>query len=275
MSVVVGGARPRATCRQQSPMERETSTHAPSQDGADDVTVAASPESGPQVVDAVAAPAPETKRARKAGSRGADKRADSGESEGSIDPALVSNLEALIISLDRPVQPVRLAQGLGLLPMPEEDDQAPVEGPVAKAAIRQVERAIATLNEQYSATQRAFRIEHLAGGYRVMTLAAYAPILATFHKRQTSSKLSRAAVETLAIIAYKQPLTKAELEAIRGVSCGEVLKTLLEKRLVTVKGRAEELGRPLLYGTTADFLKLFGLASIKDLPSPTELKLST
>jgi segregation and condensation protein B len=159
--------------------------------------------------------------------------------------------------------------------MPEEDDQAPMEGPVAKAAVRQVERAIAALNGQYAASQRAFRIEHLAGGYRVMTLAAYAPILAAFHKRQTSSKLSRAAVETLAIIAYKQPLTKAELEAIRGVSCGEVLKTLLEKRLVTVKGRAEELGRPLLYGTTTDFLKLFGLASIKDLPSPTELKLST
>ncbi len=198
------------------------------------------------------------------------------EAEAPLDPALGGTLEAIIISLDRPVQPLRLAQGLGLLPESEgESDVVPVEGPVAKAAVRLVERVIANLNDQYEQSHRSFRIESVAGGYRVMTLAGFAAILATFHKRQASSKLSRAGVETLAIIAYKQPLTKAELEAIRGVSCGEVLKTLLERRLVTVKGRAEELGRPLLYGTTTDFLKLFGLASIKDLPSPTELRLTT
>ena len=82
----------------------------------------------------------------------------------------------------------------------------------------------------------------------------------------------RAAVETLAIIAYKQPITRAQLEAIRGVSCGEVIKSLMDRRIITIKGRAEELGRPMLYGTTRQFLDHFGLASIKDLPTVQELK---
>lgn len=186
---------------------------------------------------------------------------------------LVPQLEAILMSLDRPVPGARLAQGLGLIPGADEGSEIAAEGPVAKAAVKHVDQVIASLNAQYEASNRAFRIELLAGGYRVMTLPTFAGVLAAFHKRQTSAKLSRAAVETLAIIAYKQPLTRAELEAIRGVGCGEVLKTLLEKRLVTIKGRAEELGRPLLYGTTTEFLKHFGLSSIKDLPSPTELKL--
>ncbi|MFO0858047.1 MAG: SMC-Scp complex subunit ScpB [Phycisphaerales bacterium] len=186
---------------------------------------------------------------------------------------LLPQLEAILMSLDRPVPGPRLAQGLGLIPGADDASDAVPEGPVAKAAMKHVEQLVASLNAQYEASNRAFRIELLAGGYRVMTLPAFAGVLAAFHKRQTSAKLSRAAIETLAIIAYKQPLTRAELEAIRGVGCGEVLKTLLEKRLVTIKGRAEELGRPLLYGTTTEFLKHFGLSSIKDLPSPTELKL--
>ncbi len=189
---------------------------------------------------------------------------------------LTPKLEAILMSLDRPVPGLRIAQGLGLIPGAEDaSDALPEvpEGPVAKVAVKHVEQVVASLNAQYESSNRAFRVELLAGGYRVMTLPAFAGVLATFHKRQSSAKLSRAAVETLAIIAYKQPLTRAELEAIRGVGCGEVLKTLLEKRLVTIKGRAEELGRPLLYGTTTEFLKHFGLSSIKDLPSPTELKL--
>jgi len=85
--------------------------------------------------------------------------------------------------------------------------------------------------------------------------------VAAFHKARAGGRLSRAAVETLAIIAYKQPLTRAQLEAIRGVSCGEVLRSLLERRLVEIKGRAEELGRPLLYGTGKPFLDAFGARS--------------
>ena len=192
-----------------------------------------------------------------------------------VDMLLAPHLEALLISLDRPTPAERLAQGLGLLPIPESDDNQPVDKALLSIAEEQIAMLVAELNKQFDATQRSFRVELLAGGYRVMTLPAYAQTLAIFHKRQTSAKLSRPAVETLAIIAYKQPMTRAELESIRGVSCGEVLKTLLEKRLVTIKGRAEELGRPMLYGTTTQFLNHFGLASIKDLPAPTELKLST
>jgi len=140
------------------------------------------------------------------------------------------------------------------------------------AGIERVEAAVAALNAQYEATGRAFRIERVSDGYRVMTLPVYGETIAAFHRARTGGRLTRAGVETLAIIAYKQPLTRAELEAIRGVSCGEVLKTLIERRLVTVKGRAEELGRPMLYGTTKGFLDQFGLASVKDLPTLAELK---
>jgi len=105
-----------------------------------------------------------------------------------------------------------------------------------------------------------------------MTLPQYAETLAEFHRSRLSGKLSRASIETLAIIAYKQPITRAQLEAIRGVSCGEVLKSLMERRIITIKGRAEELGRPMLYATTKQFLDHFGLANIKDLPTMAELR---
>src|SRR6185295_17703128 len=118
---------------------------------------------------------------------------------------------------------------------------------------------------------RAFRVESVAGGYRILTLPEFAPVVAAFHKARASNRLSKAAVESLAIVAYRQPVTRAQLEAIRGVACGEVLKSLMDRRLVTIKGRAEELGRPILYGTTKEFLDTFGLDSIKSLPSAAEL----
>ena len=191
-----------------------------------------------------------------------------------VNPARARELEAVLISLDRAIQPAKLAAGLGLVPGHDDAGGEPAaEGPALRAAVKQIEAMVSHLNGEYEATGRSFRVELLAGGYRVMTLPAYAQTLAAFHRSRASTKLTRAAIEALAIIAYKQPITRAELEAIRGVSCGEVLKTLLERRLVTVKGRAEELGRPMLYGTTAQFLQHFGLASIKDLPQPGELQL--
>lgn len=197
------------------------------------------------------------------------------------DPALAAHLEAVLVSLDRPVQPARVAEALGLLPMPpagqdeqEGESSAPSKADAARAQ-RQIEGLVRLLNDAYEQSGRAFRIELLAGGYRLMTLPQFAGTLSLFHKSKAQGKLSRAAVETLAIVAYKQPITRAELEAIRGVACGEVLKTLLERRLVTIRGRAEELGRPMLYGTTTQFLATFGLASIKDLPPPSELKLGS
>jgi segregation and condensation protein B len=181
-------------------------------------------------------------------------------------------LEAILLSVDRPVAPERLAEGLGLVKAKGEGNEAVCDPAELAAGAAVIAEAVKLLNEQYTQSGRAFRIESVAGGHRLMTLPAFADRIAQYHSTRLSGKLSRAAIETLAIVAYKQPLTKAALEAIRGVSCGEVLKTLMDRRLVTIKGRAEELGRPMLYGTTKQFLDQFGLASIKDLPAPGEFK---
>jgi segregation and condensation protein B len=176
--------------------------------------------------------------------------------------AVEGGVEAVLLTADRPVSAARLGEALGL----GADEQGKGKKPGA------VQQAVDSLNKTYEATGRSFRIESVAGGYRVMTLPEHARVLAAFHGGRATSRLSRAAVETLAIIAYKQPITRATLESVRGVACGEVLRSLLERRLVTITGRAEELGRPILYGTSREFLDVFGLASLKDLPSVAEFQ---
>ena len=104
----------------------------------------------------------------------------------------------------------------------------------------------------------------------MMTRAEHASVIAAMHRTRASTRLSKPALETLAIIAYRQPITRAELEAIRGVACGEVVRSLMERKMVKITGRAEELGRPMLYGTTRQFLDTFGLSNLKDLPKPEE-----
>jgi segregation and condensation protein B len=193
--------------------------------------------------------------------------------DGSIEPSLIAPaIEAILMSLDKPVRITRLAEALGLWHARDADDdpEAEVSGSGADA----IREAVDELNETYERTGRSFRIESVAGGYRIMTLPEFSDALGAFHASRSSAKLSRAALETLAIVAYKQPITRAQLEAIRGVACGEVLRTLLERRLLAIVGRAEELGRPMLYGTSKRFLETFGLKSIKDLPSAAELRLS-
>ncbi len=190
---------------------------------------------------------------------------------------LAPKVEALLMSVDRAIPTDRIAVAIGLVPEDAQvaDDHVlrpPMDAKAREDALATVDEAISQLNAAYEQTGRSFRIARLAGGHRVTTLATFASVIANFHRQRLSSKLSRPAVETLAIIAYRQPITRAELESIRGVACGEVLKSLIDRRLVTIKGRAEELGRPLLYGTTKQFLDQFGLASIKDLPAPTELR---
>jgi segregation and condensation protein B len=135
-----------------------------------------------------------------------------------------------------------------------------------------VRQMIADLNEEYSKQDRPFRIVQIAGGYQFATLTEYSEWLGKLYKEQGRRKLSQSGIETLAIVAYKQPITKAEIEKIRGVNCDYVLKTLLEKELVTIMGRAESVGRPLFYGTTREFLKHFGLNDITDLPRPREIE---
>ena len=178
--------------------------------------------------------------------------------EGEPIPGIDAAVEAMLLSVDRPIPAAKIAEPLTPL----------MDTGVSPNA---VEAAIARLNRHYDGTDRAFRIEPVSGGYRLMTRPEHAPVIAAMHRARASTRLSRASLETLAIIAYRQPMTRAELEAIRGVACGEVLRSLLERRMIKITGRAEELGRPMLYGTTAQFLDAFGLANIKDLPKPDDL----
>jgi segregation and condensation protein B len=162
-------------------------------------------------------------------------------------------LEALLLSTHHPLTAGRLAELLDL------------------ETTKPLRKAIKALNEQYASTDRSFRIEQVAGGFQILTLPEHGDLLKRFHQKEVDAKLTKAAIETLAIIAYKQPILRADVEAIRGVACGETIRSLMEKRLVKIAGRAEEPGRPILYGTTKRFLELFGLNSIKDLPQPEAL----
>ena len=202
-----------------------------------------------------------------------DKRPEGGVVEPKVEASLPASVEAILLSLDKPISAGKLAEALGIL-APEQPKSRKKKGEdvVDESAAGVIDRAVGELNGVYDETGRAFRIEKVAGGYRIMTRPEFAPVLAAFHKARGGNRLGKAAVETLSIIAYKQPITRAHLEAIRGVGCGEILRSLLERRLITIKGRAEELGRPMLYGTTKEFLDAFGLSTLKDLPTAAELQ---
>jgi segregation and condensation protein B len=134
-----------------------------------------------------------------------------------------------------------------------------------------VEVLVAELREEYDSEERAFTIVEIAGGYQVLTRPEYASLLERYDTVPLTTRLSSAALETLAIIAYRQPVGRAEVEEIRGVGAGGVLKTLLERGLIEVVGRGEGLGRPLLYGTAPEFLAHFGFRSLEELPRSDEL----
>ena len=134
-----------------------------------------------------------------------------------------------------------------------------------------VEEAIQELNAVYSESERAFEIRELGEGYQLLTRADFAPYLERFDTVPRPSRLSEPALETLAIIAYRQPIGRIEMEYIRGVSSAGVIRTLQDRALVDVVARGEGLGRPLLYGTTQRFLEHFGFRSLEDLPRPEEL----
>lgn len=136
----------------------------------------------------------------------------------------------------------------------------------------EIEEAIQALKDRYE--DEAFSIEPLkiAGGYQFLTKGAYHNTIGIYLKQTMKKRLSRSALETLSIIAYKQPVIKSELERIRGVSCDYAIQKLLEKELVAILGRSEGPGRPLLYGTSEKFMDYFGLKSLEDLPKPKEFK---
>jgi segregation and condensation protein B len=178
-----------------------------------------------------------------------DSESDSDDSAAAGDVQIdLRTLEALLFSTHHPLTAGRLAEMLEL------------------ESTKPIRRAIKELNEQYVGGDRSFRVEQVAGGYQLLTLPEFGEVLKKLHQREVDAKLTKAALETLAIIAYKQPILRVDIEAIRGVACGETIRNLMEKHLVKIAGRAEVPGRPILYGTTRRFLELFGLNSTKDLP---------
>ena len=163
-------------------------------------------------------------------------------------------VEAILFAHDGPVTLEMLAGAL------------PAEDP---AALRE---AIAEVGREYRESGRSFEVVRIAGGYQICTGERWAGWVARFQRGNRRVRLSRAAVETLAIIAYRQPIARTEMEDIRGVDTGGVLHTLLERNLITVKGRSRGIGRPLLYGTTGEFLEYFGLDRLENLPRLDEIE---
>ncbi len=162
-------------------------------------------------------------------------------------------VEALLFASDAPLSAADIARSE---PEVSEDD---------------VTAAIEALRAEYDETERAFGVFELAGGYQILTRPEFVPYLERFATVGRPARVSQAALEALAIVAYRQPIGRAEIEEIRGVGSAGVLRTLAERDLIEVVGRGEGLGRPLLYGTTPRFLEHFGYGSLEDLPRPEEL----
>ena len=162
--------------------------------------------------------------------------------------ARLALIEAALVAADEPLSARRLAAVAAL------DDAT------------EARRLVRKLQALYEQEGSAFQVEELAGGFQLLTRPQYHPWLTRLRRSGFDLRLSSAARETLAIVAYRQPIMRADIEAVRGVQCGDVLRMLMEKGLLRIAGRHDSLGRPVLYGTTKKFLRLFGLMSLKDLP---------
>jgi segregation and condensation protein B len=160
-------------------------------------------------------------------------------------------VEALIVAAGEPVSAARIAE---IVPGLEAEDVAGI---------------VAELKREYEEQGRALEIWDVAGGFQLRTHASVAPYLRLLH-RERALRLTRAALETLALVAYRQPVTRAEIERVRGVDAGPVLKSLVDRKLVRIAGHREVPGRPLVYATTKRFLEVFGLPKLDDLPTLRE-----
>jgi segregation and condensation protein B len=147
-----------------------------------------------------------------------------------------------------------------------------IDGDDAQISLEEIDGCIDQLNDKYEAQNLSFRILRIANGYLFATTGEYSKYVGYLSSEKSKRRLSQAALETLSIVAYKQPITKPEIESIRGVNSDYILNSLLEKSLITISGRAETVGRPLLYSTTTEFLKYFGLNKLSDLPKPREIE---
>jgi segregation and condensation protein B len=163
-------------------------------------------------------------------------------------------VEAALFAADEPLSARRLAAVAGL-----------PDGNEARRLLRK-------LQSLYDKDGTAFQVEEIAGGFQLLSRPEYHPWLIRLRRTGNDMRLSPAARETLAIIAYRQPIMRADIESIRGVQCGDVLRLLMEKGLVRIAGRHDSLGRPVLYGTTKKFLQVFGLRSLHDLPEVQQLR---
>ncbi len=163
-------------------------------------------------------------------------------------------VEALIFASDGPVTESRISSV------------------IEELSATQVQRIIEELNQEYEEQNHAFRIKRIAGGFQFVTCAEFAHYIKKYYKGRSRSRLSRAALETLAIIAFKQPISRPEIDLIRGVNSDGVVKTLLERNLIQISGRAETVGHALLYTTTQEFLQHFGINDISELPKPKEIE---
>lgn len=192
---------------------------------------------------------PKKKKAPVAiGEQGEELHAPDANGEGEVSP------EPVMTEPEAPVVPA------------EEDEDTGSE--LNAKAVRAI---VDELNAEYEQESRAFRIVEIAGGFQFATRKEYGVYVGRLTKDKSRRRLSQAALEVLAIVAYRQPIPKPEIESIRGVNCDEVIQSLLEKDLIAIVGRADSVGRPLLFGTTDSFLRYFGLASLKDLPRPREI----
>ena len=162
-------------------------------------------------------------------------------------------LEALLFSSDEPLTLALLAESLD-------------------APATDVAEALHALDAEYQERQAGVQLREIAGGHLLVTSPEHAEWVGRLLRGRKRARLSRAALETMAIVAYKQPVTKGEIESIRGVDSSAVLATLMERNLITIRGRSKVVGRPLLYGTTGEFLDYFGLRDLGELPRPEELR---
>lgn len=168
-------------------------------------------------------------------------------------------VEALVFASDVPLRPEDVARAYGEVTGTEHD-------------VAEVEAAVGRLNAAYRTGGRAFRIQRWAGGLRMATVEEVHPFVSALFEDDEAKRLSRSLLETLAVIAYKQPVTRPEVDHVRGVNSDYALRQLLERDFVTIAGRGEGVGRPLLYATTDRFLEQFGLDALEALPTPREIE---
>jgi segregation and condensation protein B len=178
-----------------------------------------------------------------------------------MDKTYTSIIEALIFSSDEPISEHEIIRAI-----------KGIDGEEIEINSSDIYSAVEEINNKYEENGNSFKIKKIANGFIFATTEINAKYVGFLSSEKSKRRLSQAALETLAIIAYKQPITKPELEQIRGVNSDYILNTLLEKNLITITGRAETIGRPLLYGTTTEFLKYFGLFNLSDLPKPREIE---